>query len=127
MEKQFVPYELAVKLKELGFDEPCLAKYGMVSKRFYDNYVPYKNSEDIHEPTGTFFNDFVSAPLWQQAFDWFRVEKGYKSHVGYSEIDNFYYEINWNLESFGDFKDYESARLACIEKLIEIVSCSSEN
>jgi hypothetical protein len=23
MEKEFVPYELAVKLKALGFDEPC--------------------------------------------------------------------------------------------------------
>jgi hypothetical protein len=25
MEKKFVPYELVVKLKELGFDEPCLS------------------------------------------------------------------------------------------------------
>jgi hypothetical protein len=24
MEKEFVPYELAVKLKELGFDEECI-------------------------------------------------------------------------------------------------------
>ena len=23
MKKQFVPYEIALKLKELGFDEPC--------------------------------------------------------------------------------------------------------
>ena len=23
MEKQFVPYELAIRLKELGFDEEC--------------------------------------------------------------------------------------------------------
>ena len=27
MEKEFVPYELAVKLKALGFDEPCLDQY----------------------------------------------------------------------------------------------------
>ena len=25
MEKEFVPYEQALELKELGFDEPCLA------------------------------------------------------------------------------------------------------
>ena len=27
MEKEFVPYELAVKLKELGFDDPCSGWY----------------------------------------------------------------------------------------------------
>ena len=27
MEKEFVPYELAVKLKELGFDEECFGYY----------------------------------------------------------------------------------------------------
>ena len=30
MSKEFVPYELAVKLKELGFDEPCLGYYSNV-------------------------------------------------------------------------------------------------
>jgi hypothetical protein len=27
MEKDFVPYEEALALKELGFDEPCFAVY----------------------------------------------------------------------------------------------------
>ena len=27
MNKEFVPYELAVKLKQLGFDEPCFARF----------------------------------------------------------------------------------------------------
>ena len=27
MEKEFVTYELALKLKELGFNEPCIATY----------------------------------------------------------------------------------------------------
>jgi hypothetical protein len=27
MEKEFVPYELALKLKKLGFDEPCFGLY----------------------------------------------------------------------------------------------------
>jgi hypothetical protein len=25
MEKEFVPYELALRMKTLGFDEPCMA------------------------------------------------------------------------------------------------------
>jgi hypothetical protein len=28
MNKEFVPYEQALQLKELGFDEPCLGYYG---------------------------------------------------------------------------------------------------
>lgn len=36
MKKEFVPYELAVKLKELGFDEPCLAVFNE-SKKFRIN------------------------------------------------------------------------------------------
>jgi hypothetical protein len=27
MGKEFVPYELALKLKEIGFDEPCFGYY----------------------------------------------------------------------------------------------------
>jgi hypothetical protein len=27
MSKEFIPYEQALELKELGFDEPCLAVY----------------------------------------------------------------------------------------------------
>ena len=27
MKEQFVTYEIALKLKELGFDEPCIAYY----------------------------------------------------------------------------------------------------
>ena len=27
MESLFVPYEIALALKELGFDEPCFGKY----------------------------------------------------------------------------------------------------
>lgn len=31
MEKEFVPYELAVKLKALGFNEPCFATIDQTS------------------------------------------------------------------------------------------------
>ena len=63
MEKEFAPYELAVKLKELGFDEPCFGYYRIDEKfmaltNYHENY----NDSDSR----------ISAPLWQQAFDWFR-------------------------------------------------------
>ena len=47
MNKEFIPYEQALELKELGFNEPCLAIYNdsglhLDSKRFT---LPAKNSE----------------------------------------------------------------------------------
>ena len=33
MKEQFVPYELAAKLKELGFDEACLAFYIKIGEK----------------------------------------------------------------------------------------------
>ncbi len=59
MEEQFVTYEIALKLKELGFDEECLASYYMAGRKLDINqYI--KNGEYT-----------ILAPLWQQAINWF--------------------------------------------------------
>ncbi len=69
MQKEFVTYEIAKKLKELGFDEPCLAYYAK-SESFYD--IP--NTFFMH-PSGIEYENIKGssflAPLWQQAIDWF--------------------------------------------------------
>ena len=49
MNKEFVSYEQALALKELGFDEPCMS------------------SRDINNGEG-----LIQLPLYQQAFRWFR-------------------------------------------------------
>ena len=124
MEKEFVPYELAVKLKELGFDEPCFGWYdGRYIASINQNYC--KNSEEwlntIH----------CAAPLYQQAFRWFR-EKYELFHSTNYQDDNsgpgcFDYEIldkrgKTQVEDHGpEFKTYEEAERACLTKLIEIV------
>ena len=114
MEKEFVPYELAVKLKELGFDEPCFGWYdGRYIASINQNYC--KNSEEwlntIH----------CAAPLYQQVFRWFRDKYmlvGVPTHQSYDI---------WNTitgECFIEIyplNSYEEAELACLEKLIEIV------
>jgi len=64
MEKEFVPYELAKELKELGFNEPCLSHY--ISKKGELNF-----SEDaIGVTQEILICDAVIAPLYQQAFRW---------------------------------------------------------
>jgi len=60
MESLFVLYEIALALKELGFDEPCLGYY---DKTQTFHLCSFQNMND---------KGFVSAPLYQQAFRWFR-------------------------------------------------------
>lgn len=65
MKKQFCPYNISLKLKELGFDEPCLGYYPPLKKELTIWY----NQEIANE------GEFILAPFWQQAIDWF-IEKG---------------------------------------------------
>lgn len=116
IETLFVPYELAVKLKELGFDEPCFAFYLAGGIRF-------KQYKDSKNRNSAFFNKTVcSIPTFSQAFRWFR-EKYSDLDFGVSKIhngtNNYHYHINLTWEFFEG--TYEEAELACLTKLIEIV------
>jgi hypothetical protein len=126
MEKEFAPYEQALALKELGFDEPCLAWYG---------------SEDIFEISGNYKNSThtigycVSAPLYQQAFRWFREKYDLQCwpevtgsnryscrYDGNDDIGKRYVGyLRDNLNNILFYKTYKEAELACLIKLIEIV------
>jgi hypothetical protein len=121
MVEQFVPYEIALELKELGFDEPCIACY-------YKLNMLATYSENLFEPKNYNTSGYcVSAPLWQQAFDWFRKEYHLHSEIAYSRDLSEYFWIIPNVktnepcEVSETFKTYEETRLACLEKLIEIV------
>lgn len=108
MEKEFVPYELAVKLKELGFDKDCLGVY-------------YNKDGNVRFNLGTEKGD---APLWQQAFDWFR-DKGLHSWIYKSNIYSFHYTILKDgryAKNGSDTIHYQEARQACLKKLIELIS-----
>ena len=114
--KEFVPYELAVKLKALGFDEECLSYY-------FNKQLSFGSK--------TAYGEVVEAPLYQQAFRWFR-EKYELFHSTNYQDDNsgpgsFDYEIldkrgkHQQDDDAPEFDTYEEAELACLEKLIEIV------
>lgn len=120
MEKEFVPAHLAIKMKILGFNEPCL--------------VGVKNNETLTGTGFTFTNfnnnvhDFV-LPLWQQAFDYFRNEhnfivspiKYYKYYFAIEKINKGICETEFIDDTY-PLDTYEQARLACLEKLIELVT-----
>ena len=129
MEKEFVPYTEALELKKLGFDEICPTKYGMTSLKLYGDWKPYRNSDDIYE--GKFYcNDLCAAPLYQQAFRWFRDEhKLWAYQIPWS--GNMYamtiYRLLEDSETVKTIHDrvimntWEEAELECLKKLIEIV------
>ncbi len=115
MEKEFVPYELALRMKQLGFDEPCFAFYGD------ENDI----SMDSSRKNNPFRKTECVAPLFQQAFRWFREIKGIEYQITYSGaksrynafVEDYFYNNNGDLKEF----TYEEAEIACLEKLIEIV------
>lgn len=122
MEKEFVPYELAVKLKELGFDEPCLANYvsGTYGFEKIVNTLEIWNDEDVE-----ILHSKIKAPLWSQAFDWFRENFNLLSCIGFQNDYQYSYEIyDIKKKDCVDYVDkietYEEARKACLEKLIEL-------
>ena len=71
LSKNFIPYDLALELKELGFDEPC-----------FGFYVPLLDGTQEFElmKFESQGKKVVLAPLWQQAFRWLYqkvdIEKG---------------------------------------------------
>lgn len=64
MRKYFVTYYIALKLKELGFDEPCLG-------RFVGENTFILDSGDLSQKQNTTTYAPLS-PIWEQVIDWFR-------------------------------------------------------
>lgn len=63
----FVTYELALKLKEKEFDEPCFAYY----QDTYGLHLQYIKHEDKNPLINNANTDaIISAPLYQQVIDW---------------------------------------------------------
>ena len=119
MNKEFIPYEEALALKELGFDGECFRHYNVTGGM--SNNEVYFETELVSIP----------APLYQQAFRWFR-EK-YDLHIGICHQMNGKFDCWTNkgnlLENgkYCDIDSYEEAELACLKKLIEIVNQNKED
>lgn len=115
MKDQFVPYELAVKLKELVFDSDYLAWYSSNMDFHFRN---------MNYPNGITSN-CIKALLWQQAFDYFR-EKHYLISIVFQNDYGYSFEIHSItskdcIEYVDKYSSYEKARTICLERLIEII------
>ena len=132
MEKEFVTYDQALALKELGFDLPSFAFYSIPNaedKLFFDidpddgeltllnqNQIYHNNLSEVGR---------ISAPLKQQVFRWFRKIYYWTIKVNQVTKNNWSYTLNnfpKDRTYYGEvYKTYEEAESACIDKLIEIV------
>ena len=112
---QFIPYEQALELKELGLDEPCFAFYGLsrddyktirlsIFQNLKTDYLP-----DVHHLDVT-----CDAPLYQQAFLYLWNKTG-RYIIPIPNDDK-----EW-LCMGNKFKTYEETRLECLKTLIEII------
>jgi len=110
MEKEFIPYEQALELKELGFDIPSVSGYS------------YPDSNNL----------LTQAILYQQALRWFREKHKLFGCIDlhtstpihwYIRIDDIikndymYHSEDENIK----FKTYEEAELECLKQLIKII------
>jgi len=112
MNKEFIPYEQALELKEIGFNEECLKYWVLVS----DRYELFRDK---------LTNDDIPTPLYQQAFRWFREKYGWIGGVRLLTnsvpgiIGEFTKDKDYSFMIIGT--TYEEAELGCLKKLIEIV------
>jgi hypothetical protein len=111
--KDFIPYELALELKQLGFDEPCFG------------YFTSPKELIVQQPKDRNGTYVYFAPTFSQAFRWFR-EKGLHSAIlpKMTPSNNVVYYMyegkpkkNWD----NCFETYEEAELECLKNLIDIM------
>ena len=130
MKNEFIPFQQALELKELGFDEPCFGKIYADGGNEQLSY-PYKNSDQIGKVTS------CSAPLYQQVFRWFREKYNLRGFIGFrpnvKQFDFHVYDMSLSGKEYvkqrthEEFqKDpkvgtYEEAEIECIKELISIV------
>jgi hypothetical protein len=133
MEKEFIPYEQALALKELGFDEQCLALYDLDGNITIE-FVNWENAINTKD------NYLISVPLYQQAFRWFREKYDLCAYVvtapNYIKGES-KYKTRFSYEIYGmnekssstvfitirdvvNLSTHEEAELECLKKLIEL-------
>jgi hypothetical protein len=133
MTKEFVPYELAVKLKQLGFNEPCFFAFDNCSHPMRCSDL--RTNEQKFDGVNYNSSSYTSQPTFSQAFRWFR-----EKHQLDTSINTVYSKYNDALSkkysgviddksvftNIGFYDAYEEAELACLDKLIEIVTKQQE-
>ena len=123
MIKEFVNYEIALALKELGFDEPCFTYYYNITGKLRTNL-----SIDINNDMNYMLNKKLGitlAPTFSQAFRFFREKyrlEGAIYRLNFkwaSQVFNI--EISAYCFKHELFEKYEEAEIDSLKKMIKMV------
>ena len=139
MKKEFVTYELALKMKVLGFDEPCFAFYKLGNiDIYYDTILQGQNHKFRNNTQLNFYGDLkekISASTFSQAFRWFREKYNLYPSINIYN-DKWLCEIKSTISNETEisgyivatinnghptFDTYPEAEFECLKKLIEII------
>ncbi len=135
MKNQFLPYELALQLKELGFNEEC---FGLYNPNIHLDFYSKNSNIDLITDNK---NVVCSAPLWQQVIDWFRINHSIYIAIlpfrdNEDEIElSYYYSLVQDDEELNDilcnevdlgamddlYDNYEECRNDVIQKAIDLI------
>jgi len=86
----FVDYDLAVELKNKGFDMPCLGFYSRNRFCFNDEMDESSNQSD-YSINSQLDSYFVAAPLIDQVIEWFIQEHNINVYSQRNGLTNDYY------------------------------------
>jgi len=130
MLKNFIPQRLAKQLKDLGFDQDCLA------------YWFEESGISVPTETRGFWRNWnvmprrISAPFWQQATEYFRTVHNLMASITFSADpfvcykvsihDTTTYMVICTIHTYLA-TEYEGAELASLENLIRIVKERNSN
>ena len=112
----FVTFKLAKKLKEKGFDYPCIAHYDINEKLKVVIREPIFWHSDVLS--------YTDAPTISQVLKWLRKEKKIHICVDFDGDMNWYYQIaiygstDIAADGYG-YNDYELSALAGIECVLD--------
>lgn len=133
--EDFVSYDIAVKLKEKGFKEKCIAYYWENINEHTPSFVVEDNMPDegiciidlLSEHNKAEWSPFIDAPTISQVLKWLREEKKIFILIDIRKDLSWFYEI-WGIEirlhplgcvPYEKKQSYEQAALAGIEYVID--------
>ena len=127
MKNLFIPYELALELKKLGFNKPCFGEYHNGEYDIYEDEIELVLVTSKNKGNFPMQNKCCTAPLYQQAFLFFREKHKLQAEIIWrGDMGCFCYKTGKFKQgshdfSIKDYKTYEEAELGCLIKLIQII------
>jgi hypothetical protein len=125
----FLPYELSLKLKELKFNEPCLAFYATDPFTKADDMqlkmVKQLPNTPIDACRNSEFGGSIAAPTFQQASDWILLKYGYfisSTYDTYKKLHGAMAGDYYDLYFAGYHATQNIAMIAIIKKMLLLIS-----